>query len=330
MRDEGVGVLPPVLLREGRRFENEAIREIAETPLEPYAGVHFDPPVAGPPRQRQRPDDDDETRIMPPPPVVGMDDDRTQLLGEDDRTLAAPGPPPPDGVPPSRAFPPRPPLKQPRKRRTGLIVWTVVLLALAAVAYWAWMENTGGGQLSNLPDVPAPRPEFEHPVGVEPVVEPDAGDALLLNEDGKVHYLAEAYDSAAINFRLAVQIEPDNPDYRRNLGLALRRLGEYEESVQHLRRATELNPTLLLARFDLGGSLLAMGDTAAALDAFARFADQSSTDSDLAVYRNQAIGAIRRVRRAQAEAAAAADTVTPPPLPVPDSIVPVLPSGGNR
>src|SRR5690606_15638213 len=89
---------------------DEAIREIAETPLEPYAGVHFDPPVAGPPRQRQRPDDDDETRIMPPPPVVGIDDDRTQLLGEDDRTLAAPGPPPPDGVPPSRAFPPRPPL----------------------------------------------------------------------------------------------------------------------------------------------------------------------------------------------------------------------------
>lgn len=329
---------------------DEAIRSIAGTPLEPYAGVHFDRPTARPRRpEASQPaasgdmgdDTDDRTHLAPGGgAVVGAaaegpaapEDERTQILGaeEEDRTLIAPPPAPPPGAAgsgaESRAFPPRQP-QQRRKSRLGLVVWTLVLLGLGAVAFWAWMETNRGEGVSAIPPAPDTFPDITTPIDVAPPPQPDAFDALDLALSGQRQFAAEHFDSALANFRMAVELEPDNGYYRRNLGLTLRKVGEDEAAVEHFQRAVELDPTLTIARYDLAGALLAVGDTTAAREQFASFADQSAADPDLVTMRRLAIQAINRIRRAQMEAARDS---APPPLPVPDSIVPVVPAGGDR
>ena len=314
---------------------DEAIREIADTPLEPYAGVHFEPPVA-PTRQRVEPSrdtGDDHTRILP---EIAPEDDRTRALPGEDHTLAAPEPPaaaagaePAAGVPP-RAVPARPPLKQPQKKnRLALVVWTLVLLALAAVAYWAFLDS-GGRQAATIPPPPDRIPEVAVSEEAQGVEEPNALDAFALNQEGIRFFDAGVNDTAAMYFRMAVDVESDNADYRRNLGLVLRRLGEYEESVEHLRRALALNPGKLVTQFELAGSQLLAGDTATALANFEDFADASISRRELSVPRMQAINLIRVLRRAQAASdTSAADTADLPPLPQPESIAPVIPANGE-
>lgn len=324
---------------------DEAIRGIAATPLEPYAGAHFEPPASRAPRRREPPPrepEDDRTLLAEgaagaPAGSGAVGDDRTQLMDEDDRTLVAPVPPAPQagtspppgpaGAPPPRAFPPRPPL-QPKKRRVGLIVWTLVLLSLAAVAVWAWMESNRGVRVAE--EIPAPPDtvgDLGAPVDVDPVEEPDQLDAFILSQEGVRMHRQGKYDSALVSFRLAVAVEPDNANYQRNLGITLFDLGEYEEAVAPLRRATALDPTLLIARFNLASALLLAGDTTASIEELDRFADLSSGSPDLVVRRNQAIAKAGELRRAQRAAERAAqDTLQP--LPAPDTIAPVVPPGG--
>ena len=55
-----------------------------------------------------------------------------------------------------------------------------------------------------------------------------------------------------------------------------------------------------------------------------------AADPELVTVRRLAILAINRIRRAQAESARGTqEDSAPPPLPVPDSIVPVVPAGGG-
>lgn len=313
----------------------DAIRTIASTPLEPYAGVHFDPPVAVPSRSSERVEEvEDSTQLLPADaaaaPRAGADD-RTRLReGQEDHTLAVPpaGEAAPGTAQESRAFPPRAPHRE-KKGRVGVIVWTLVLLALAAVAYWAYMETNRGDGVSTFPPAPEPVRGIGEPVDVEPAEEPDALDAIVLNSEGLRQYRAGHLDSALVNFRLAVQVEPDHAHYRRNLALVLLRQGEAEEALEHLRRALALDPTLEIAQFDFARALLLTGDTTQALQEFGTFADRvaSSSDRDLAVAYLAAQNAITRIRAAQIAAArAAADTVNPPPLPVPEPISPEVPA----
>lgn len=325
----------------------EGIRSLSGTPVEPYL-----PLSAVPPRQpwfdeRTEWDDDDQTQLLQPAAISSDEvDERTQLL-EEEHTLAAPPPavePTAAGAAPPRAFPPRPPLHQkPRRRRWGLIVWPAVLLALGAVAFWAVQEANrpfAGGEIP-------PPPEEIRGIGEEMSVDvptgPDLTDAIIPNLEGIEQHRRGQFDSAAVNFRIAVQVDEASAVYRRNLALALLELGEANEAVDHLRRAVDLDPTFLLAQYDLGRALLAVGDTTGSLEWLGNFVDRSSNDRDLVSARIAAISAIRRIRSAQAAARIQDESASPaedpvldsaampdlPELPEPDVVVPVVPADGN-
>jgi tetratricopeptide (TPR) repeat protein len=210
------------------------------------------------------------------------------------------------------------------------VVWTVVVLALAAVAVWAWMESNRPPPVVQTNPAPDSIVDLGQPtpVDIEPVREPDALTAYTFASDGNNRFAAQDYDSAAVLYRLAVAIAPDQAAYRRSLGLTLRRLGEHEEAVQHFRRATQLDPTMAMAQFDLGNELLIVGDTAGAVESFDRFLVTSATDEvRFAVPRNTADRQLRAIRSVQASQAARRPPDSVQVDTVQDSIAPVIQGG---
>lgn len=331
-----------------------AIREISSTPLEPYVAPEIpDGAGAASTLSQVHPEDDERTRLLPA-------DDETRLLDEspaqhrpvDDGTLAAPAPPAAAPVsqgatrrdPPSaRAFPPRRPPEPPKKSRAGLIVWMLVLIALASVAFWAY-TIVSADRSAEIPPPPAELEGIGEQAGVDMPAEPDESSAYAINSRGNADYRQRDYAAAAERYAMAVQIAPSNAEFRRNLALALRHLGRDEEALGHLQRAVRLDPTLLVAQLDLGLTHLALGDTSSAEEWLRNFADRSINETSLAFGRNTAIDYLQRIRSARlaaarADSAAAADSLNPdlsgtdsaplPPIPRPDSVAPVVPAGGN-
>ena len=310
---------------------DEAIRGLGASPVELYPEARVNPPIAAPPEPAEA--EDHTVLAESEAPGVGAlsDDERTRSMEPDDRTLVAPPPQrPAAGDLPSRAFPPRPPLER-RRSRLGLVVWTVVLLALAAVAVWAWMESNRPPPV--VQTNPAPPESIVDvgqatPVDIEPVQQPDALTALTFASDGNNRFAAQDYDSAAVLYRLAVAIAPDQAIYRRNLGLTLRRLGQHEEAVQHFRRATLLDPTEAMAQFDLGNELLMVGDTAGSIESLQRFLVTSATDEvRFAVARDRADRQLRAIRSVQASQAARRPPDSVQVDTTQDSIAPVIQGG---
>jgi serine/threonine protein kinase len=310
---------------------DEAIRGLGASPVELYPETRVNPPIAAPPEPAEA--EDHTVLAESEAPGVGAlsDDERTRSMEPDDRTLVAPPPQrPAAGDLPSRAFPPRPPLER-RRSRLGLVVWTVVLLALAAVAVWAWMESNRPPPV--VQTNPAPPESIVDvgqatPVDIEPVQQPDALTALTFASDGNNRFAAQDYDSAAVLYRLAVAIAPDQAIYRRNLGLTLRRLGQHEEAVQHFRRATLLDPTEAMAQFDLGNELLMVGDTAGSIESLQRFLVTSATDEvRFAVARDRADRQLRAIRSVQASQAARRPPDSVQVDTTQDSIAPVIQGG---
>src|SRR5690606_24418821 len=144
-----------------------AMRLMADQPLDPYlAGATI---VTATEDDTTEPGD--AAGIGSLPPVD--DDDRTMLVfDDDDRTLLAPPPPPPPppaaptaatpaprrpaagGTPsrPSRAAKAAPTVVQPRKKRGGLFVWTLVTLTLLVAGMWLFNEMTKPGTGPSLAD----------------------------------------------------------------------------------------------------------------------------------------------------------------------------------
>lgn len=59
-------------------------------------------------------------------------------------------------------------------------------------------------------------------------------------------------EAAQKELQKALEIDPDNPWAHRNLGASLLRLGDYEKALDHLKRATELKPEDERSWFGLG------------------------------------------------------------------------------
>ncbi len=71
--------------------------------------------------------------------------------------------------------------------------------------------------------------------------------------------------------RRAVELEPRNPQYLQNLGIALKVLGRNEEAVSALERAAKSDPETARFYFDLGDAYRKVGKMAEAQKAMARY-----------------------------------------------------------
>lgn len=238
----------------------QAIRSIADTTVDPYlAGA---PIVTAAQAKETRPFDD-------------ADDDRTQLAPvADDHTLLAPPPPatvrPREStrLPPERAVAPARGGDGRRRRGVGgVIVWGLVIALLLAAGLWGWSElgGNGGVALDEPPPPPDSLPIIVPDDRLDAPQEPTPLDAFINDRDGRAFYQRGQYDSARIQFQRAVQIEPDNPEYRRNYGLSLLMLGLAAEAEREFRRAIELSPSQPLPYINLADAQLAQGDTLAAM-----------------------------------------------------------------
>lgn len=69
---------------------------------------------------------------------------------------------------------------------------------------------------------------------------------------GMMFYWMKRYDDALENFRRALELKPDNPEYHNLLGDTYDELGRLDEAELHLRRAVEIDKNYALGHYDLG------------------------------------------------------------------------------
>ena len=213
-----------------------------------------------------------------PPGFGAAHEDRTQL--DDDRTLIAPVPPPsrgpaghaPPAAPPSTAAPRRP--VQPERRGVPWLWVALLLLLVGGGAFAFWMgsrgQRTAARPLDDLPDT-----VVLDSTPAEDTV-PDVVDAAIGNQEGLRLLAAGDYGSAVEQFRRALAVDPNNAEYRDNLGYALFRLGRNDEAAAQIQAALNQDPNRVVAYNHMADVQLARGDTAAAIAALERYLELSS------------------------------------------------------
>ncbi|MEX2570131.1 MAG: serine/threonine-protein kinase [Gemmatimonadota bacterium] len=288
----------------------QGVRGVAEQTIDPYVGGT---PIAT--------------------AVDGQDDDRTRVADiEDDRTLLAPAGSP--GRPASRPTPRKPPPAAPRPPRRersgigGMLVWGLVLAVLLTAGLWAWSawDSTARAGIDEVPEAPDSLSPVSPETSVDQPQPPTELDAFLANQDGVGHYSAGRYQEALTAFRRAVAISPDNPDYRRNFGRALWRLGMFEEAARELTRAIGLDPSRALPYANLAEVRLAQGDTAAAISSLEEYLDRDPEPASAA----SAERLLRDLRAAQEEdiPPLLGEAIEQEPLdPAPPDTAPAAPGG---
>lgn len=99
-----------------------------------------------------------------------------------------------------------------------------------------WRRCAGCGRaLDSIPTVPAPNTPTETPL-------PRWNPGEEQNAEGMRLYNEEEYEEAILKFRAALEIEPSNPLFHCNLGVALAELGEDEEALNEYETARKLAP----------------------------------------------------------------------------------------
>jgi serine/threonine protein kinase len=271
----------------------QARREMGDVPLAPYAPVSPAPAVPAP--------------VAAAGSTPSTADDRTEFM--DDRTLLDPRArtvaPPPAASPPAPA-----PRRRDREGRGGgwFVTALILLLLVGAGGVFAWFiaENSDGAveepQSSELPEVPPITPD----VTVDEPEQPSELDAVINNQEGLRFYRQGDFTTALEQFRRAVEISPDNPEYRYNYGLTLLRLGVPDEAANVLQRVTQQDPGRPGAYYYLAEAYRTLGDTTAAISALERVLQLSTDPRQRGVAERQ----LRDLRAAQQ------------PLPFPDTLPP--------
>ncbi len=96
----------------------------------------------------------------------------------------------------------------------------------------------------------------------------DASDAGAHNNLGALYYVNDLFEEAVEQFAGALELDSKMTVAQRNLELAHRRTGSYDQRVTKLRDRLRANPEDREARWELGKALAVLGQSAAAADEF--------------------------------------------------------------
>src|SRR5215471_4513239 len=78
-------------------------------------------------------------------------------------------------------------------------------------------------------------------------------------ESGQKYMTEQKYDSAAIQFKKALQIDPKYAEAHYQLGQAYMKLEKRPEAFKEMTQSVELDPNNIKARIDVGGMYMASG-----------------------------------------------------------------------
>ncbi|MBT3351125.1 MAG: tetratricopeptide repeat protein [Nitrospinaceae bacterium] len=81
----------------------------------------------------------------------------------------------------------------------------------------------------------------------------------IYNNLGVCLHLQDKIDEAILNYRLAIDIDPEHADSHSNMGVAMQRQGKMGDAATTYRRALELNPGHRDANTNFGALLIKMG-----------------------------------------------------------------------
>ncbi|HET7321068.1 MAG TPA: protein kinase [Longimicrobiaceae bacterium] len=263
---------------------DRAVHDLSQLPVDPYA----DEPVVAP---------------LPGEEPMAEEDDRTHLFPRaepGDHTLLAPEPPPAERAPPSVApVAPRRHMIPPRRRRGSAapFIWAFVILALAAVAFWAYWLTQGPGRRADLSGAPADSTAQR----ADSIARADSArraslDAAMATQEGTRLFNAGDITGALRQYERALQLAPDDARYLRNYALALLRSGQPERAEQELRKAIQLAPTYSVIYANLAQAQLAQFDTAAAIASLEHFVQISTSPALTSIAQRE----LRELRAQQA------------------------------
>jgi TolB-like protein/class 3 adenylate cyclase len=108
---------------------------------------------------------------------------------------------------------------------------------------WAWLGRESALGYFNRIDIDLPdlREAAKNAASKAIELQPDLAEAYLAQ--GYSHYYGEHdFDSAIASFQKAASLSPNNSDIFQALGLIYRRKGQWQQCLDYLRKATELDP----------------------------------------------------------------------------------------
>ncbi len=266
--------------------------------------------------------------LLPPVPVgrAPVADDRTMLEGtamDDDRTMLAPPPPPPRAAGGPAIAPPRRLETREVEPRPGggkkVVLWSLLaLLLVGGGATAAWLASGGG----DAPREDRPLSELSDTAMTDTTVVdvPDQTDALAADLEGRRYLTRGEYPTALEFFRKAMEISPDNVEYRDRYAFTLIRMGRHAEAARALEDAVRINPAYDLLHSHLGNARLATGDTTGAVESFREYLNLSTDRQG-----REQVQRLLDVLLAPAPVVVPAppiDTVAPQPQPQPDTLSP--------
>lgn len=88
------------------------------------------------------------------------------------------------------------------------------------------------------------------------IIKRDPGNLRAHVMLGNIYFDSGKNEEAVKEYRLALAIDPKNPDLRTDMGICLRRLGRTDEALEAFKEATRNNPTHYQSRYNLGLTLL--------------------------------------------------------------------------
>ena len=131
---------------------------------------------------------------------------------------------------------------------------------------WAWFGRESAlGYFNQIEtDLPDLRKTAKSAADKATELQPNLGEAYLAQ--GYSHFYCEGdYNSAISSFEKAASLSPNNSDVFQALGLIYRRKGQWQQSLDYLRKATELDPRNTFLFGTLTDTLAALRQYSAAL-----------------------------------------------------------------
>jgi tetratricopeptide (TPR) repeat protein len=145
---------------------------------------------------------------------------------------------------------------------------------------WIQVVPRQAADLRILNDDRWPRELAEDIVGFEMVLAADPNQVMQHDEVALLYLESGKVAEAVSHFRESARLQPESAAAQYNLGTTVMRLGDYEAAVLHLERALQMDPTYVRAHNSLGAALRLQGKSAEAIHHFRQALLISPDDGD--------------------------------------------------